>query len=71
MMAKTRIIYDLRASWHYFYLPVRAGVQVASYSHLLYVLPANMAPICRWAGIAELPGTQSWYTPDSQVICFI
>ncbi|GIM09102.1 hypothetical protein Vretimale_12908 [Volvox reticuliferus] len=42
-----------------------ADIQIGSYSHFVFVLPANMAVTCGWVGLAELPGTQSWFTPDN------
>ncbi len=44
-----------------------AGVQIGSYTNFMYVLPAGMASICNWVGLGELPGTQTWFTPDSLV----
>ncbi|GIL80158.1 hypothetical protein Vretimale_12958 [Volvox reticuliferus] len=33
--------------------------------HDLFVLPDTFGPICGWVGLAELPGTKSWYSPDN------
>ncbi|EFJ47461.1 hypothetical protein VOLCADRAFT_91803 [Volvox carteri f. nagariensis] len=38
------------------------------FTQLVYVLPDGMLFTCNWVGLAELPGTQSWFTPDSQGI---
>ncbi|GLI69377.1 hypothetical protein VaNZ11_013970 [Volvox africanus] len=37
---------------------------VSSYSRFAYVLPYGMLSACGWVGLAELSGTQTWYTPD-------
>ncbi|GLI71196.1 hypothetical protein VaNZ11_016311, partial [Volvox africanus] len=42
-----------------------SGVQATSFSNLIYVLPNGFAPICGWVGQGELPGRQSWFTPDN------
>ncbi|GLI71181.1 hypothetical protein VaNZ11_016289 [Volvox africanus] len=42
-----------------------ANIQIGSYSQFVFVLPNNMAVTCGWVGLAELPGMQSWFTPDS------
>ncbi|GIL54710.1 hypothetical protein Vafri_10439 [Volvox africanus] len=38
------------------------------YSHFVYVLPKYFAPTCRWVGLAELSGTQTWFSPDGEGI---
>ncbi|GIL49123.1 hypothetical protein Vafri_5600 [Volvox africanus] len=37
-------------------------IQIGSYSHLLYVLPDGLDGACLSGGIADFPGTQSWYS---------
>ncbi|GLC60548.1 hypothetical protein PLESTB_001625600 [Pleodorina starrii] len=44
---------------------VPAGVQIDTYTHFAYVIPVNLARTCGYAGLGELPGTQSWFTPDA------
>ena len=39
----------------------------AGFTHFSYVLPSGLRDTCGWVGLAELPGTQTWYTPDNQV----
>ncbi|EFJ49885.1 metalloproteinase, extracellular matrix glycoprotein VMP42 [Volvox carteri f. nagariensis] len=39
-----------------------------SFTHFSYVLPNGMVNTCGWVGLAELPGTQTWYTPDQDGI---
>ncbi|GLC40380.1 hypothetical protein PLESTM_001056300 [Pleodorina starrii] len=34
------------------------------FSHFLYVMPNGTGPVCGWSGIADLPGSQSWFTAD-------
>lgn len=34
------------------------GVDLTGYDHLVYLFPAQ--PSCSWAGLAELPGNESW-----------
>ncbi|KAG2437748.1 hypothetical protein HYH02_011124 [Chlamydomonas schloesseri] len=41
---------------------------VAGYTHYSYVLPTGVRDTCGWVGLAELPGTQTWYSPDNQGI---
>ncbi|GIL48408.1 hypothetical protein Vafri_4560 [Volvox africanus] len=42
---------------------------MSSYSRYAYVLPEGLeSRICGWMGVAELPGTQTWYTPDEEGI---
>ncbi|GLI71190.1 hypothetical protein VaNZ11_016304 [Volvox africanus] len=45
-------------------LPKALSSQAANF-RLAYVLPAALAPSCGWVGIAELPGTQSWFSAES------
>ncbi|GLC77134.1 hypothetical protein PLESTF_001890000 [Pleodorina starrii] len=49
-------------------LAARAGLpaDVPDYmfSHFLYVMPNGTGPVCGWSGIADLPGSQSWFTAD-------
>ncbi|GLI66407.1 hypothetical protein VaNZ11_010194 [Volvox africanus] len=49
-------------------LQLLADIQVASFSHYAYVLPDNLAPKCGWVGLAEIPGAQAWFTPDTEGI---
>ncbi|GIL66362.1 hypothetical protein Vafri_19839 [Volvox africanus] len=49
-------------------LQLLSDIQVASYSHFVYVLPNNLVTKCGWGGLGELPGTQSWFLPDTQGI---
>ncbi|GIL54672.1 hypothetical protein Vafri_10417 [Volvox africanus] len=42
-----------------------SGIELASFSHLLYVLPKDFGSICGWAGISDIPGRQSWFSADS------
>ncbi|GIL81582.1 hypothetical protein Vretimale_729 [Volvox reticuliferus] len=44
------------------------GVQIGSYTHFLYVIPDGLVMTCGWVGLGELPGTQSWFSPDSMGI---
>ncbi|GIL48404.1 hypothetical protein Vafri_4560 [Volvox africanus] len=37
---------------------------MSSYSRFTYVLPYGLLSACGWVGLAELSGTQTWYTPD-------
>ncbi|GIL96426.1 hypothetical protein Vretimale_2152 [Volvox reticuliferus] len=41
---------------------------VSSYSRYTYVVPYGLLSTCGWVGLAELPGTQTWYTPDGDGI---
>ncbi|GIL80160.1 hypothetical protein Vretifemale_9323, partial [Volvox reticuliferus] len=43
-------------------------IDPTSYSHFVYVLPKYFAATCRWAGLAELSGTQIWFSPDKDGI---
>ncbi|GIL54687.1 hypothetical protein Vafri_10423 [Volvox africanus] len=43
----------------------KALLSQAANLRLAYVLPAALAPTCGWVGIAELPGTQSWFSAES------
>ncbi|GLC60550.1 hypothetical protein PLESTB_001625800 [Pleodorina starrii] len=45
-----------------------AGIQMGAFSHFVYVVPKDFAPACNWVGLGELPGTQTWFTPDNQGI---
>ncbi|GIL54807.1 hypothetical protein Vafri_10496, partial [Volvox africanus] len=45
-------------------LQLPAGIQVASYSHFAYVLPNDLEKTCGWGGLGDLPGTQSWFSPN-------
>ncbi|KAG2499453.1 hypothetical protein HYH03_002400 [Edaphochlamys debaryana] len=40
---------------------------VAEFSHYAYVMPSGIAK-CDWVGLAELPGSQTWYSPTDQGI---
>ncbi len=40
---------------------------LSSFTHFSYVLPNGLINTCGWVGLAELPGTQTWYTPDNYV----
>ncbi|GIL61618.1 hypothetical protein Vafri_16042, partial [Volvox africanus] len=42
------------------------GIQVASYTYSMYILPHNLA--CLWSGMAEIPGTKTWFLPDTSGI---
>ncbi|GIL61676.1 hypothetical protein Vafri_15984 [Volvox africanus] len=44
-----------------------AGIQVTSYSHSVYILPDNLAS-CGWSGLADIPGTKTWFLPDTSGI---
>jgi hypothetical protein len=41
------------------------GFNAAGYQHVMYVFPAQ--PACGWAGLAYLPGTESWINGDLSV----
>ncbi len=46
---------------------VRPTGYLSGFTHFSYVLPDGLVNKCGWVGLAELPGTQTWYTPDSDV----
>jgi hypothetical protein len=41
------------------------GFSAADYQHVMYVFP--QVPACTWAGLAYLPGTESWINGDLSV----
>jgi hypothetical protein len=41
------------------------GFNAAGYQHVMYVFPSQ--PACSWAGLAYLPGTESWINGDLSV----
>jgi hypothetical protein len=41
---------------------VAGGFNAAGYQHVMYVFPPT--PACSWAGLAYLPGTESWINGD-------
>jgi hypothetical protein len=41
------------------------GFNVSGYRHVMYVFPST--PACSWAGLAYLPGTESWINGDLSV----
>jgi hypothetical protein len=42
-----------------------AGFSAAGYQHIMYVFPYQS--VCNWAGLAYLPGTESWINGDLSV----
>ncbi|KAG2499454.1 hypothetical protein HYH03_002401 [Edaphochlamys debaryana] len=40
---------------------------LAGFSHVSYVIPAGVKPQCRWEGLADLPGSRTWYAPEQAV----
>ncbi|GIL80156.1 hypothetical protein Vretimale_12953 [Volvox reticuliferus] len=40
------------------------GVRPSAFSHLLYILPIGIVQTCGWLGLADVPGTQTWFAPD-------
>ncbi|GIM02960.1 hypothetical protein Vretimale_7750 [Volvox reticuliferus] len=44
------------------------GIQSSSFQRFVYVLPKNMAITCGWVGLADVPGTQAWYTLEGDGI---
>jgi gametolysin peptidase M11 len=42
------------------------GFSAAGYQHVMYVFPDNMTG-CNWAGLAYMPGTESWINGDLTV----
>ncbi|GIL54699.1 hypothetical protein Vafri_10434 [Volvox africanus] len=45
-------------------LPPEVSQSTVSY-YDLFVLPKNFAAICGWVGLADSPGTKSWYSSDN------
>ncbi|KAG2492521.1 hypothetical protein HYH03_009186 [Edaphochlamys debaryana] len=47
----------------------KKGIDLKKFTHRAYVIPAGItATKCDWAGLAEIPGKQTWYTPTSDGI---
>ncbi|GIL64227.1 hypothetical protein Vafri_18204 [Volvox africanus] len=42
-----------------------AGIEIGSYSHSVYVLPDGLATACGWLGLGGIPGTKTWFLPDT------
>ncbi|GLI71187.1 hypothetical protein VaNZ11_016300 [Volvox africanus] len=38
---------------------------MSQFNYDLFVLPKNFGAICGWVGLADSPGTRSWYSPDN------
>ncbi|GIL56113.1 hypothetical protein Vafri_11530 [Volvox africanus] len=49
-------------------LRLAPDIQVGLYSNIVYVLPDGLVAACGFSGIGELPGTQTWFSPDSSGI---
>ncbi|GIL50961.1 hypothetical protein Vafri_7033, partial [Volvox africanus] len=47
---------------------LRDGIQLSTFQRFVYVLPKNMAVTCGWVGLADVPGTQAWYTLEGDGI---
>ncbi|GLI62178.1 hypothetical protein VaNZ11_004761 [Volvox africanus] len=47
---------------------LRDGIQLSTFQRFVYVLPKNMAMTCGWVGLADVPGTQAWYTLEGDGI---
>lgn len=46
---------------------VSIAVQDFMYTHFTYVISRGLANICNWVGLGDLPGSQTWFTPDISV----